>query len=304
MTVAFLLALAAAAIGSSPSGDRTLVWSDEFDGTSVDPAKWSFVEDCWGGGNEERQCYVREDGVAMVADGVLTITARRRESTGPALPVDQRQAGQTVATKTLPYSSAKLVTKGKAQWTYGRFEIRARVPTGQGTWPAIWMLPDENHYGPWAASGEIDILEAVNLGAPCSECRGGLENRLLGTLHFGGPWPRNSHKGDETPFPQILDGAFHVFALDWSPRRMVWTVDGMVFAQRHVGDWNTSASTAAGAPFDRPFYLILNLAVGGGLAEGRGLKTVDPAVFPARFDVDYVRVWQCAGRAASTACSE
>ena len=304
MTVTVLLALAAAASGPSLSGGRTLVWADEFNGTSVDPAKWSFVEDCWGGGNEERQCYVRDGGVATVTDGLLTITARRRDSNGQALPADQRQAGKAVETKALPYSSAKLVTKGKAQWTYGRFEIRARLPTGQGTWPAIWMLPEENHYGPWAASGEIDILEAVNLGAPCSECPGGLENRLLGTLHFGRPWPGNAHKGDEKPLPQILNGAFHIFALDWSPRRMVWTVDGLAFAERRTGDWNTSASIAAGAPFDRPFYLILNLAVGGGLAESRDLKTVDPAAFPARFEIDWVRVWQCPANQATGSCSE
>lgn len=304
MTIVAAGSLALAAMASAAAGGWQMVWSDEFDGNAIDRSKWSLAVDCWGGGNNERQCYVDDPANASVADGILTITARRRDVTGPALPADQRSAATPDVTKTLSYSSAKLLSKGKASWTYGRFEIRARLPSGQGTWPAIWMLPEENHYGPWAASGEIDILETVNLGAPCGECPGGRENRILGTLHFGGKAPENKHKGDEMPYPDILDGAFHVFVLEWSPRHMVWKVDGKQFAERSAGEWSTTASSAAAAPFDRPFHLILNLAVGGGLAESRNLKTVDAAVFPARLDVDYVRVWQCAGHHDSMACSQ
>lgn len=154
------------------------------------------------------------------------------------------------------------------------------------------MLPAENAYGPWAASGEIDIMEAVNLGAPCAECPGSREDRVLGTLHFGGASPRNAHKGDELFYPPILDGKFHTFGLNWGPDKMVWTVDGKPYATRTADEWYTEKSKASGAPFDRPFYLILNLAVGGGLPESRDLKTVDVRAFPARLDVDYVRVWK------------
>ena len=295
--------LASAAAAQAP-GRWQMVWSDEFGGTAVDRSKWTFAQDCWGGGNKERQCYVDRPANAAVADGILTITARAGETTAAAIPSDQAKRGAAVPVQTKPFSSAKLLTKGKASWTYGRFRIRARLPHGQGTWPAIWMLPDHNRYGPWAASGEIDIMEVVNLGARCPECPGGIEDRLLGTLHFGGPPPANRLKGEEVRTPAILDGAFHVFELVWTPERMVWTVDGKRFAERVRSDWHSTGSAAPGAPFDQPFHLILNLAIGGGLPESRGLKTVDPNALPARFEVDYVRVWQCRPSAASTACAD
>ncbi|WP_260582703.1 glycoside hydrolase family 16 protein [Sphingopyxis sp. PET50] len=162
------------------------------------------------------------------------------------------------------------------------------------------MLPDDQHYGGWAASGEIDILEAVNLGANCTDCPGGIENRILGTLHFGGPWPDNKHKGDETALPAPIDD-FHVFGIVWSEGRMVWTIDGKPYATRVAGDWSTTGSTDPGAPFDRPFHLLLNLAVGGGLAESRTERGVDGRGYPKRFEIDWVRVWQCGEDAASTA---
>lgn len=294
----------AATAAAEPAGRWEMVWADEFDGGAVDRSKWSFAEDCWGGGNNERQCYVDDPANAVVANGLLTITARAGAKSGPAIPVDQRKPGAAVPTTTKPFQSAKLLTRGKAAWTYGRFRIRARLPHGQGTWPAIWMLPEQDLYGPWAASGEIDIMEVVNLGARCPECASGTEDRLLGTLHFGGRPPANRLKGDEVATPAILDGGFHDYELLWTPERMVWTIDGKRFAERARSEWSTTGSTVAGAPFDQQFHLILNLAVGGGLPESRGLKTVDPNVFPARFEVDYVRVWQCRPSAASTACAD
>jgi beta-glucanase (GH16 family) len=285
------LLLFAAAVAAPAQHERAwqLIWSDEFNGRAVDPAKWGFAVECFGGGNHERQCYTERN--VKVRNGVLTITARREVTTGPDLPKDQRKPGEPVATKTQPYSSAKLTTAGKAQWKYGKFEIRARLPKGQGTWPAIWMLPSDWSYGPWAASGEIDILETVNLAAPCAECPGGKDDRVLGTLHYGGVQPRNTHKGEEIFYPPILDGKFHTFGLTWEADQMVWTVDGKPYATRTSKEWYSENSKKPGAPFDQPFYLILNLAVGGGLPESRDLKTVDAAAFPARFDVDYVRVW-------------
>lgn len=287
-TIALAVAAAAAPAVASPS-HQELIWSDEFDGSAIDPSKWSFEEDCWGGGNQERQCYTKRN--AIVRNGVLTITARRKITTGPALPKALLKPSDAIATKTEPYSSAKLTTAQKAQWKYGRFEVRARLPKGQGTWPAIWMLPVDNAYGPWAASGEIDILEAVNLGAACPECPGGKDDRVLGTLHFGGVSLRHMHKGEEFHYPPILDGKFHTFELTWQPGKMVWSVDGKPYATRTSDEWYAEGSKTPGAPFDRPFYLIINLAVGGGLPESRDLKTVDPNAFPARLQVDYVRVW-------------
>ena len=274
-----------------------LVWSDEFDGSSIDPARWDFDRDCWGGGNNERQCYTDRPANAAVAGGILTITARKERFTGPALPAHMRTPGDaTNATK--DYTSARMVTRGKAAWRYGRIEVRAKLPAGEGTWPAIWMLPEEQAYGTWAASGEIDILEAVNLGVACAACPGGRENTILGTLHFGGKWPANAFNSTETNAPDVLDG-FHTFGIVWAPGRIDWTYDGRVFATKRRGDWWTAASRDPDAPFDKAFHLIINLAVGGGLSEERGLTGVDPAIWPQAMQVDWVRVWQCRPTGAS-----
>jgi beta-glucanase (GH16 family) len=305
-----LLAAAGALIGGAPgpqpvsngkatAEDWILVWSDEFDSPKLDRRKWDFDVDCWGGGNEEQQCY--RDGMHNVSleDGKLVITARRKQSTGAAWPKHMRGSVQwpnALATKA--FTSARLSTKGKAAWRYGRLEIRARLPQGQGTWPAIWMLPAKDRYGSWAASGEIDILEAVNLGVPCATCPGGRESTILGTLHFGGIWPKNLHKGDESSFPEVLDGGFHTYSLEWYPERMVWKVDGKIHAERLASEWSSTGSKAPGAPFDQPFHLILNLAIGGKLAETRGLGGVALDGYPKRMEVDWVRVWQRPGERA------
>lgn len=287
-------ALAAPVAAQAPEQDGwALVWSDEFDGDKVDRAKWGFDVDCWGGGNDEHQCYTRSSRNAAIEDGKLVITARHERTIGPALPAHMRRSSPNPeAQATREFSSARLTTRGKASWLYGRFEVRARLPQGQGTWPAIWMLPERETYGSWAASGEIDILEAVNLGVPCAKCPGGRENTILGTLHFGGKWPNNQHKGEEVPFPEVLDGDFHTYAVEWQPGRMVWTVDGRPFAERRAQEWSTTGSTRPGAPFDQPFHLILNLAIGGKLAETRGLGGVRLDGYPKRMEVDWVRVWQ------------
>lgn len=286
-------ALALFAAGPARGEDWQLVWSDEFNGPGIDPAHWTLADDCWGGGNAERQCYTPRTKNAAVVDGKLVITARREHTSGPALPIDQR-AADPHRRVSLDYSSARLTTRGKAAWRYGRIEVRALLPQGQGSWPAIWMLPEGETYGKWAASGEIDILEAVNLGVPCKTCAGGREDTILGTLHFGGTWPANVHSGDEVHFPAVLEG-FHTYAIEWTPERIAWLVDGRVYAERRPGSWRTTASTAPGAPFDQPFHLVLNLAIGGGLAESRGLGGVSPEDFPRRLVIDWVRVWQNGG---------
>lgn len=302
---AAILMLSAALAGGeaiaheAPSGGWSLVWSDEFDDRAIDRSKWDFEVDCWGGGNNERQCYTDKQRNAAVEDGKLVITARKEKAAGPAFPLSQRgEPGKANARATRDFTSARLVTRGKAAWTYGRVEVRAKLPQGQGTWPAIWMLPEDSHYGSWAASGEIDILEAVNLGVRCDTCEGGIENRILGTLHYGGQWPDNKHKGDETALPAPIDD-FHIFGIVWEKGKIVWTIDGKPYATRVAGDWSSSGSTDPAAPFDRPFHLILNLAVGGGLAEGRGAKGVDERGYPKIMEIDWVRVWQCDDDAGS-----
>ena len=294
--------LAGAAPAQQPVSDGwQLVWADEFDGSKIDGSRWRFDVDCWGGGNDERQCYTRSSRNAAIEQGKLVITARRERSTGPALPEHMRlTAAMPDAEVTRQFSSARLTTRGKAAWRYGKVEVRARLPQGQGTWPAIWMLPKDEAYGGWAASGEIDVLEAVNLGVPCKACPTGREDTILGTLHFGDRWPKNVHKGEEVHAPEVLDG-FHTFAIEWEPQRITWQIDGRTYATREASEWWSAGSKAPGAPFDREFYLILNLAIGGKLAEGRGQGGVIDDGYPKRFEIDWVRVWQKPAFAASPA---
>ena len=290
-------------LGAAPAAaeDWKLVWSDEFTGSALDQRKWGFDADCWGGGNNERQCYTASPRNARVYNGKLVITARRESTTGPALPASQRP-DPTVpgALVTREYSSARLTTRGKASWRYGRIEMRASLPQGQGTWPAFWMLPEKNTYGTWAASGEIDILEAVNLGVACKACAGGREDTILGTLHFGRQWPANVHAGTEVHAPAVLRG-YHTYAIEWQPDRITWQLDGKTYATRQRSEWWSAGSSAAGAPFDQPFHLLLNLAIGGGLAESRGTGGVSATNFPKRFVIDWIRVWQKPVLAASVA---
>lgn len=295
------LALSSCATVSAPEDEWQLVWSDEFDGDAIDTAKWGFDVDCWGGGNNERQCYTDRARNARIEDGKLVIQAHKETMTGPAWPKGVPDAGKVGEMDTKSFTSARLVTRGKEAWKYGRIEVRAQLPQGQGTWPAIWMLPEDWSRGSWPLSGEIDILEAVNLGTACAECPGGKENTILGTLHFGNPPPENVHKGDEMPYPAVLSG-YRTYALEWTADRMVWTVDGTVYAQRTSDEWFTAAEPDnPRAPFDAPFHLIMNLAIGGGLAEGRGLGGVDETGFPKDMRVDYVRVFQCPSDLATAA---
>ena len=286
------LILASTSIATPPrSPVWRLVWVDEFNGTRIDRTKWNFDIDCAGGGNEERQCYTDRPRNASVGGGMLTITARRESASGPAEMHGDRKIDESMPKVTKPFTSARMVTRRKASWLYGRIEVRARLPRGQGVWPAIWMMPEDDAYGRWPRSGEIDIMEAVNLGTPCSGCREGIENHVLGTIHFGDYPPDNRYLSAEVQLAGSID-AFHIYGLEWSPTRIAWSVDRMPYAERRIGDWSTAGSKAPHAPFDRPFHLILNLAIGGHLPEGRNLRGVALTGFPRSMAVDWVRVWQ------------
>ena len=294
--------VAATAPAALPAADWQLVWSDEFDGNALDMANWSYEVDCWGGGNNERQCYTDSAQNTSVANGLLTITARRQDHTGPALPPYlAAMAEDPGATATRQFTSARLSSKGKGAWKYGRIVVRAKLPQGQGVWPAIWMLPEDNTYGGWAASGEIDILEAVNLGVECDNgCEPGGENTILGTLHFGGQPPNNTWDSTEISAPEVLDG-FHDYGVIWEPGRIRWTFDGVVYAEKLSSTWWSAGSDDPEAPFNQPFHLLLNLAIGGGLPEGRALGGVSEEGFPKQYEIDWVRVWQCGDHGATPA---
>ncbi len=287
------------------AGNWQLVWSDEFDGTAIDPARWNAIEDCWGGGNNERQCYTARPENIVLEGGVLALVAREEEYTGAAWPAHiapTRPDPNEQATK--PFTSARLTTRGHASWTYGRFEMRARLPQGQGVWPAFWMMPEDDAYGGWPLSGEIDIMEAVNLGVVCNECEAGGENSVLGTLHFGDLPPANVFRSREISLPAVLDGQFHTYGVIWEQGRFTWSVDGQPFGTMQASEWWTAASSDPQAPFDRRFHIIVNLAVGGNWPESTALGGVSTDGFPKRLEVDWVRVWQCdADSATGRGCS-
>ncbi|PAP77130.1 family 16 glycosylhydrolase [Rubrivirga marina] len=239
--------------------DWQLVWSDEFDVDGApDPANWNYDIGGHGWGNAERQFYTDRTDNARVEDGVLVIEAREEEYEGN------------------DYTSARLVTRGTAAWTYGRIEARIKLPFGQGIWPAFWMLPTDSPYGGWPVGGEIDIMEYL----------GHETSRVHGTLHYGGGSIGHRYTGTSYDLPEgSFDEDFHTFAIEWEPRRIRWYVDGELY-QTQIS-W-TSAGGPYPAPFDSPFHLLLNVAVGG---QWPGYPD-ETTTFPQRMEVDYVRVYQ------------
>lgn len=295
------------ATAPEPGRGWELVWSDEFDSAVLDPGKWKPEISCWGGGNNEQQCYTDRAENIQVRDGKLHLLARKERFTGPDRPPEI--ASDPNPRTTQPYTSGKVRTLGLAAWRYGRVEFRAKVPSGQGTWPAVWMMPADNVYGGWALSGEIDILEAVNIGAGCPACSGDRgENRTLSALHFGDNPPRNTHVDQRVALP---DGAlpsddFHVWTLEWAKGLMRFYLDGRMYWEVRADQWYTASAKARGnpvAPFDQSFYLMANLAIGGRLAEENNDKGIAGDAVPAGFEIDWVRVYQCSeDRETGLAC--
>ncbi|MFT7559179.1 MAG: endo-1,3(4)-beta-glucanase [Flavobacteriales bacterium] len=283
---------ALAEIIEGPGNGWSLVWSDEFDGDAIDTAKWGWEENCWGGGNSEQQCYTSREDNSFVDNGFLNIIAQREDFTGPNTP-----DGSNGDNATLPYTSARLRTKDLQEWTFGRFEIRAKLPEGQGTWPAIWMLPTDSPYGTWASSGEIDIVEAVNLKVDG-------ESEVHGTLHYGRNWPDNVSSGDSYTLPDGTNPAdgFHTYAVEWEEGEIRWYVDGVHFSTQRSDGWYSQytidgdlVDAPEGAPYDaeQSFHMLLNLAVGGDWAANTNQGGIDEAAFPQSLQVDYVRVFEC-----------
>lgn len=284
---------AAKARGERRTDDWRLVWSDEFDGSTLDPGKWDYdigngfydyKAQAWvpGWGNEELQYYTREPANVFVRDSLLHIRAIKESLHGCG------------------YTSARIKTRardGSPLFTqrYGKFEIRARVPHGKGLWPAIWMLPQDDRYGGWAASGEIDIMEIV----------GTRPTEYLSSVHFGSTFPRRELVTHVHALPGgSTVGDFHVYGLEWEPHEIRWSVDGVTWARQSFwwscsklrGNRGVRPASAADlnpwpAPFDQPFYLLMNVAVGGNFPGAPDAATN----FPAELVVDYVRVYDRVG---------
>jgi beta-glucanase (GH16 family) len=275
-----------------------LVWADEFEGTTLDRTKWTPEVSCWGGGNNERQCYTDRPENIGVEGGMLLLKARKERFAGPARPPEIAERDNPTLVQS--HTSGKVRTIGLHAWRYGRIEARAKVPAGQGTWPAVWMMPQDNAYGSWPRSGEIDILEAVNIGAKCKECAGDKgENRTISALHFGDFAPQNRYVDHRNALPDLAlpsDG-FHVYAVEWGEGLIRFLVDDRVHLTVTADQWSTAARNAEdnpAAPFDQPFYVMANLAVGGRLSEENNAKGVAADSFPAQFAIDWIRVYRCA----------
>lgn len=291
---------------SSPTlGAWHTVWVDEFDGATIDRSKWTPEESCWGGGNNERQCYTDRPENIRVENGILHLHAQEEAYTGPRFP--DGMAGAPGGEQTQTYTSGKVRTRGLASWRYGRASARMKLPEGQGTWPAFWMMSAEDFYGTWPLSGEIDIMEAINLGTPCEDCPGGVERRTSGALHFGSAIPNNTYLYLDTTHDEAVGPSdeWRVYAVEWAEDAIQWFVNDELFLRIESDAWFTAAAQGQDrphAPFDRPFYLMLNLAVGGNLAENKNGRGFDPAAFPASLLIDWVKVEQCSGDASGRAC--
>lgn len=248
--------------GISAAQTWQLVWSDEFETDTLDASKWSYELgtgaqyglSSWG--NDELQYYTDREENLYLENGMLHIVARQ-----------ERFVNRN-------YTSARIRTIDKGDWTYGRFEIRAKLPKGQGMWPALWMLPTERVYGTWPQSGEIDIMELV----------GHQPAVVHGTVHYGPLWPNNLKRGGSITLSEgDFSEDFHIFTLDWSPNRLVWRMDGQFY---FLVTPNNLAPHRW--PFDQAFHLLFNVAVGG-TWPGSPDHTTE---FPQTMVVDYVRVYQ------------
>ena len=253
-------------------GEWKLVWQDEFNGNKLDLTKWDYQTGTGsqyglnGWGNDELQYYTPDN--VSVKKGNLVIEARKEDKNGMAYTSGRIRSMKDDGT--ILYAP-----------TFGRVEARMMLPKGDGIWPAFWMLPATDKYGVWASSGEIDIMEA----------KGRLPNRTYGTVHFGQPWPGNKYTGGMYKFPEGDMTTYHVYALEWEPGSLKWFVDDTLFYETN----NWYAMDASGekvwdypAPYDEPFYILFNLAVGGTFDEYRKPSAKE---IPAQMLVDWVRVY-------------
>jgi beta-glucanase (GH16 family) len=224
-----------------------LIWSDEFNGTSIDPSNWVFETGGGGWGNGELENYTNRPANATVSNGNLLIIAKKENYGGNS------------------YTSARMKTQGLHSWTYGKIEARIQIPVGKGVWPAFWMLGDTIATAGWPTCGEMDIMEHVNT-----------DTTIEGTMH----WNNNGHVqyGSHTGFHT---NQYHTYAIEWDANTIKWLMDGVQYVQGNIaGNVNNTSA------FHHPFFVLLNLAVGGTWPGSPAAATV----FPDTLFVDYVRV--------------
>jgi beta-glucanase (GH16 family) len=246
-----------APVDSNWTFETTPVFQDEFDVNGApDASKWYYDLGSSGWGNHELQNYTNLLPNANNAGGYLNITAIKEVSNG------------------MNYSSARLLSKGAGDFLYGRVEVRAKLPAGRGTWPAIWMLPTDFAYGAWPNSGEVDIMEHVGYDP----------NKVHFSIHTQNyNWTINTQKTATKNIPTAISD-FHKYRIDWTPYAIRAYYDDVlvyVFVNDGVG--------SATWPFDKRFHILLNVAVGG---DWGGAQGIDDTIFPASLLIDYVRVYK------------
>lgn len=235
-----------------------MVWNDEFDGTSVDTAKWSFQTgngqpELPGWGNNELQYYMKEN--FSVDNGLLILSVKKEKFSEYV------------------YTSGRMRSIHKGDWIFGKIEARIKLPRGKGIWPAFWMMPTDNVYGVWPQSGEIDIMEML----------GNEPRKIYGTVHYGPKWPKNKHSGFFLESDSDYSSAFHVYSIEWLPGSIEWFIDYKSFFKVTRLDLTTDHW-----PFDERFHIILNCAVGGNWPGNPDSTTI----LPQTMQVDWIRVYQ------------
>jgi len=234
-----------------------LVWNDEFDVNGIpDDTKWSYDLGGNGWGNDELQYYTSDPINVRVKDGKLEIEAHYYKDAA------------------IKYTSARLVTRQKGDWLYGKIDVKAKIPSGLGTWPAIWMLSTDWQYGGWPASGEIDIMEHVGYD----------QNKIHGSIHTQSYYHKIGTQKSNQVIISTASTEFHVYSIDWDSTKIDFFVDNEKYFS-----FSNEHKTSAEWPFDKRFHLILNVAFGGAWGGAQG---IDNSCLPAKMEVDYVRVYE------------
>jgi beta-glucanase (GH16 family) len=270
-----------------------LVWQDNFDGNALNTDNWTARDSyeredindlgaCWGGGNQEAQCYTPRPENVSVANGHLVLTALVENYTAT-------NANNQAATR--DYTSGRIQSRNKQDFKYGRFEARIKLPTGDGVWPAFWMLPTDEVYGTWPFSGEIDIMENADGNGS-----------IGGATHYNNPQSVGYNNVFQTQSTAATPTDWNVYRVDWSQNNIRWFLNGEKYYELNKASWRNgpyAVGSSDHAPFDQDFHLILNLALGGNYTGG----TIDDAAFGDdghQMMVDYVKVYECA--AGTNAC--
>lgn len=235
-----------------------LVWADEFEGTELNLDNWRYEVNGNGGGNNEEQFYTSQN--VVVEDGFLKIIAKNEDYNG------------------FEYTSSRITTQYRQEFKYGIIEFRAKLPGGRGTWPALWMMPVNSVYGTWPNSGEIDVVELVGYD----------ENKIHATIHTDRFNHKEfSQKGSAKNLPTATTD-FHVYKVEWLPDRLNFYVDDEMYFTFIAANYHPCPDEEEW-PFDKMFFLIMNVAIGG---DWGGVQGIDDTIFPVAMEVDYVRVYQ------------